>query len=179
MKLFDCIPVILTPEILLKKIEFHDAESIGRLMHNEAIYKYLPTFLLEEQYEDPREVIKYMYEKAFKNKESLFLGIYIDSGKTLVGIAELYGYNPELHLIHLGYRLLEEYWGLGLASKTVNALVTFLYTSTDIEIVAASTLPGNAGSERVLEKNGFSKVVECSDEDWGFGGMTPTTKWVV
>ena len=179
MKLFDIIPIIRSDDIVLQQVSLQDHEALKKMMDNARVYEYLPTFLLEKQYEDPKAVIKYMYNEAYRLRDSLFLGIYIDGGHTFVGLAELYGYDEKLHIVHLGYRLLEEFWGRGLASKTVKLLVDYLYQNTDIEIVSASTLPGNKGSEKVLTRNGFSLVVENSDEDWGFGGMTPTDKWII
>ena len=178
MKLFECIPVISNEYIILQQISLKDADAVYKLMHEEDVYKYLPTFLLEKQYEDPKQVIRFMYSDAFNTKKSLFLGIYDAQTLEFTGLAELYEYNEKLHIIHMGYRLLKEFWGRGFASQTVKLLVEYLYETTDIEIICASTLPGNVGSEKVLKKNGFDLVVEDSDEDWGFGGMTPTTKWI-
>lgn len=177
MKLFEVVPYLNDGFLTLEQVSLKDADKLQQLTQEEEVYKYLPTFLLEKQKNDPKDVIRYMYTESLNNKESLFLGIYYQ--EEFAGLAELYEYNEKLHIIHLGYRLLREFWGKGLASRTVNLLVDYLYNNTDIEIIAASTLPGNSGSERVLEKNGFEKVVEYSDEDWGFGGMTPTTKWIV
>lgn len=176
-KLFEVIPHITDSTITLQQVSLHDADALGKLMNDAKVYEYLPTFLLEKQYEDPKNVIRHMYTDAFDNKQSLFLGIYT-KGK-FAGLAELYNYNEKLHLVHLGYRLLPDFWGQGLASRTVQLIVNYLYNQTDIEILCASTLPGNKGSEKVLKKNGFDMVVSDSDEDWGFGSMTPTTKWIV
>ena len=39
-------------------------------------------------------------------------------------------------------------------------------------------IPELRGERILLRKNGFSLVVHAADEDWGYGGMTPTDKWI-
>ena len=57
-------------------------------------------------------------------------------------------------------------------------MVDYLYNETDIEIIAASSLPDNTGSANILRKNGFDLVVHNSDEDWGYEHPLPKDKWI-
>lgn len=56
-------------------------------------------------------------------------------------------------------------------------LVEYLYTQTDIEIIAASTMVENLASERVLEKNDFLATAKAVPEDWGYPEPTIADKW--
>ena len=56
-------------------------------------------------------------------------------------------------------------------------MVGYLYGETDIELITASTMVGNAASARVLEKNGFIRTARSVEEDWGFLEPTLADKW--
>ena len=94
------------------------------------------------------------------------------------GLAEIYGYRENTHKASIGCRFLERWWGKGVASETVDALVRYLTQETGIEIITASTMVENKSITHVVEKNGFLLVVSGVDEDWGYPKPTPANKWV-
>ena len=191
MKLFDEIPYLGNERIELKRLVSSDAVKLKELTDNENVYRYLPTFLFEKQFEDPKEAIEKMYEGLFRNRESLILGIFLRKGGggvsdtdmpsedrgTFCGLAEYYGFKDELHKTCIGYRLLESCWGRGIASGTVALMIDYLYSKTDTEIITASTMVENKASERVLTKNGFIMTSRAVEEDWGYEKPTMTDKW--
>jgi len=77
MKLFDEYPYIETDTVVLKKMSAADADALSDMVKNEQLYRYLPTFLYEQKYEDIREMLAKMDEECFLPKESLLLGIYV------------------------------------------------------------------------------------------------------
>ncbi len=56
----------------------------------------------------------------------------------------------------IGYRLLPEYWGLGYATEGAKAWIRYGFDQLKVTKIVAVTLPGNLGSQRVLEKSGLS-----------------------
>lgn len=176
--LFDEIPHLEDERIVLKKLEKKDAKGLKELTQSKKVYRYLPTFLFEQQYEDMEEVIEKVYGDWFKDKESIILGVYLKEEMTFCGLAEMYGFNDKIHKISIGYRLLEKWWGQGIATEVVALMVDYLYSRTDIEIITASTMVENKASARVLTKNDFVMVAAGVDEDWGYEHMTPADKWI-
>ena len=73
---------------------------------------------------------------------------------------------------------LRELWGQCIATEALRLMTAECLDRRGIEIITASTMPENQASAHVLRKNGFSLVVHAADEDWGYGGMTPTDKWI-
>ncbi len=55
----------------------------------------------------------------------------------------------------LGYWMSREHTGRGLMTEAVGLVVQFAFDSLDLHRIHAATLPENAASRRVLEKNGF------------------------
>jgi ribosomal-protein-alanine N-acetyltransferase len=177
IKIFDEIPLIHGSGVVLRRIEQTDREGLEELVSNDKVYKYLPTFLYEKQDPDLERVIDGLYGELFTSRESLILGICSEDDD-LCGLAEFYGLRDELHKISIGYRLSERFWGKGLATATVGAMVSYLYGNTDIEIITASTMVENSASARVLKKNGFDLVASSVGEDWGYDEPTIADKWI-
>lgn len=176
-KLFDEIPHLENDRILLREVTDADIPALMELIQNKRVYRYLPTFLFEKRYADLHEMLRRLYGECFESRESLILGICLKEQNAFCGLAEFYGYKPTLRKTCLGYRLLERYWGRGIASEAVRLMVEYLYTQTDVEIITASTMVQNRASAHVLEKNGFTMTASSVPEDWGYPQPTIADKW--
>lgn len=173
-KLFSELPLIQASRVTLRRLENEDAPGLQTLMDSSSVYRYLPTFLFEKKHKDVHEVICRLYDECLK--DSIILGIFM--GGRFCGLGEFYGYRDPIHKISVGYRLLEAYWGMGIATEALGAMVRYLYEETDIEIITASTMVENQASANVLRKNGFSLVVSAVGEDWGYDQPTIADKWI-
>ncbi len=177
IELFSEIPYLSDGYIELKRLEESDAPFLERFIADERIYKYLPTFLFEQKFDDMKKMIRELYGDYFRRKDSLILGIYLNEGNVLCGLAEFYGYKASLQKTCIGYRLSPEFWGRDIATRAVKLVTDYLFSKTDIEIITASTMIENKASARVLEKNGFIRTSSGVPEDWGFEEPTLADKW--
>ena len=173
-KLFSEIPHLTGGRLCIKAVCPQDADSLSLLVSSPAVYRYLPTFLFEKKYEDVHTVIERLYDECWK--ESIILGVYCRD--QFCGLAEMYGYRDRIHKISVGYRLLENCWGKGIASEALGLMIDYLYQETDIEIITASTMVENRASANVLRKNGFTLVAHAAAEDWGYDRPVLTDKWI-
>jgi ribosomal-protein-alanine N-acetyltransferase len=64
---------------------------------------------------------------------------------------------PEGDDVELAYRLARASWGQGLASEAAGALVDHAFRTLRLPRLVAVTYPDNRGSQRVLEKLGFTR----------------------
>lgn len=173
MELFSDPPILPGRNLCLRPLELRDTEALQRLTKQDAVYRYLPTFLFEKKYE-ASEVIRRLYVEGLK--ESLILGIFQEN--LFCGLAEIYGYRATIHKASVGYRLLREMWGRGIATEALCLMVQELLVNRGIEIITASTMIENRASAYVLGKNGFTLVSHAVDEDWGFDTPTSVDKWI-
>ncbi|MFC7980086.1 GNAT family N-acetyltransferase [Streptomyces cinereoruber] len=86
--------------------------------------------------------------------EQYVLGI--DVAGDLVGVVKL-GRRPGGHG-RVSYVLREDCWGRGYATKAVEELVVFAFTTAGLDSLGAKHHPGNPVSGRVLEKAGFIRL---------------------
>ena len=168
------IPFIQEGRITIRALTHDDAQPLQEFMEQEKEFKYLPTFLFEMQYDDADEVIDLLYAECIK--ESIILGAFVDGD--FCGLAEFYGFRDELHKVSIGYRSLRKYWNQGVATEVVGFMMKYLDEETDIEIITASVMSDNTGSNKVAEKNGFTLVVHNAEEDWGFDEPAIVDKWI-
>lgn len=173
-KLFLKIPVIKGERITLKALTRQDAGGLHELTECEKVYRYLPTFLFERQFDNAEDAIEKLYAEYMK--QSLILGAFIDD--LFCGLAEFYGYDKTPWKVSVGNRFLPQYWGQGVATETIGLMVQYLLNETDVKILTASTMIKNKASETVLKKNGFKCVAHGVLENWGYTTPTMTDKWV-
>ncbi|MDX1683856.1 MAG: GNAT family protein [Saprospiraceae bacterium] len=58
--------------------------------------------------------------------------------------------------MEMGYWLAEPFWGRGIITKAVEAMVTHGFNSFDVDRIFARPFGSNEASQRVLEKAGFT-----------------------
>lgn len=172
--LFAEIPVIKGERITLKALTRRDAAALRELTESEEVYRYLPAFLFEKQYDDAEYVIEHLYDGT--NPQSLILGAF--TGDSFCGLAEFYGYGRTPWKVSVGNRFLPRYWGQGVSTEALGLMVAYLLNETDVKIITASTMIENKASASVLKKNGFKRVAHAVLENWGFQTPTVTDKWL-
>ena len=173
-KLFPEPPVLTDGRLCLKPLSLSDADDLRMLTQEEAVYRYLPTFLFEKKFSQPKDVILRLYDEGLT--ESLILGIFMV--KRFCGLFEVYSFRASIHKASVGYRLLQEEWGKGIATGALKIMIDELLLMRGIEIITASTMLENDASAHVLQKNGFTLVNHAVKEDWGFPTATLTDKWI-
>ena len=121
------------------------------------------------------EAILHIYKEGLD--DSLILGVFRE--ENFCGLSEIYGYKASLHKVSVGYRLLKEEWGKGLATKALKLMVQELFTNRGIKSITASVMVQNTASAHVLQKNGFTLLDHAATEDWGFPSPTLADKWML
>lgn len=177
MAVFDEMPRIEGETVLLREMVDADADALYELAHNDSIYRLEPTYLYERQYTDMHEAIAQMREKCFDTHDSILLAVCLKSEPgQMLGIGEVYAYEPVKPKASIGVRLLERAWGQGIASETVGLLKDWLL-SEGVRTITAHVMVENY-SGRTAEKNGFVKLYPNCWEDWGFDEPVLVDKWV-
>jgi RimJ/RimL family protein N-acetyltransferase len=67
-----------------------------------------------------------------------------------------YTYTAGLHAVEVGWAIVPERWGQGLATEMAHAAVDVGFRQVGLLEIVAFTLPSNVASRRVMEKAGFS-----------------------
>lgn len=120
---------------------------------DEDVTRYVPV-RTTEQY---TELFKIAVED---NNKGIFnrWGIYNAADNDFIGVclARHFSYNPDQ--LEIGYTLSKRYWGKGIGTEVSRALVKYCFEKTANEEVVAVTDLDNIGSQKVLEKAGFTRL---------------------
>lgn len=178
MKLFEDYPYLTDGVVIIRKMTEDDAEALAVLTSEADVYATLPTFLYELKYEDKAQVIRRMDEECLDTHESVLLGIYLtEDPDHLVGVAEIYNYEEKKDKASIGYRLAEEVWGRGIATRVTALLKQYLLGAAGLRTITAHVLHDNLASAKVLKNNGFVNKYPELWEDWGFDHLMLTDKY--
>lgn len=145
-----------------------DFERLKAMRCERQIYLYEPTFLAELQ-GTPEEALEAIRSMDLFEDRQCILGVYEKAcPSVLIGLAEFYDYKPSGKVISIGNRFLPQYWGKGIGSSCIQALLEYIQNHTEVELVTAHVLTENKASARCVLKNGFEYLL-TKPEDWGYG----------
>lgn len=140
---------IVGERVVLRVPTLEDVPALAALANNKAVHKWLARLPHPYTEEDAR---KFISEMVRSDREHGF-AITLD-GTTLIGLTSLmfHGGLPEI-----GYWLGEPYWGRGLMTESVSAMMRAA-ARAGARRIRARIKRGNRGSRRVLEKTGFRHI---------------------
>ena len=84
----------------------------------------------------------------------------------LAGAIRFNSFEKKWRCGEIGYELHPEFWGKGLMTEAVRAVVGCGHETFRLNRIDAWTLPGNAASDRVLEKAGFRHEGTMRQKAW-------------
>ncbi len=140
-----------TPRLKLRALTEEDAEDVFALNSHPDVMKYTgePPF---RSLEDAVERIRTYPD--FEERGFGRWGCLHKADQRVIGFCGL-KYLSELDAVDLGYRLLPQYWGQGLATEAALATVAFGFDVLKLSEIIGLVMPGNVASIRVLEKVGM------------------------
>lgn len=154
------IKTISTPNFVMTKMTSADGDKYFRLSNNANVMKYVTGHALDRQESD--SMLKSLLAEY---GHDTYLGRYLIErrhSQELIGIAKLDRMEGE---VEIGYRIMEEHWGKGIATEIAKGLIDFAAKNLKAEHVIAYVNVNNAASIRVLEKAGMMNVARIEDID--------------
>ncbi len=136
----------------LRPWNINDLDSLVKYANNPNIAKYLTDgFPHPYVKENGRKFI----EHATADDPVHIFAIDIN-GEAVGGI----GIHPQTDIqkknAELGYWLAEPFWGNGIMTEAIKQIVNFAFITFDINRIFARPFGNNPGSQKILEKNGFT-----------------------
>jgi ribosomal-protein-alanine N-acetyltransferase len=155
--LFDFVtfPRIETPRLILRELVAQDAEAIFHIRGDYEVTKYNtgPAYKRIEQAADLIAAIAHAYQE----KAELRWGITLKGDDTVIGMCGFNYWIRQDARSSVGYDLARAYWGQGIMTEAIRAIVAFGFEHMGLNRIEADADARNPTSGRVLEKVGFRR----------------------
>lgn len=151
---------IQTENFVLTKMTAADGDKYFRLSNNDNVMKYVTGHALDRSESD-----KMLQTFLAEYGGDTFLGRYLieeSRSGALIGTAKL---DRDGNEVEIGYRIMEEHWGRGIATEIARGLIRFAKQKLKAKQVIAYVNVQNTASIRVLEKAGMVNVERIEDLD--------------
>ncbi len=147
-------PKLTTKHLILRRLEPADFPALIRYADNRAISKWIPN--LPYPYREPDAAFRLGYVmRGFKDRKRFAFAIVLRAGAEVIG--EISINREDDDHAQLAYWLGEPFWGQGLTTEAVGAVLAFGFEQLPVRYIYASCRPDNLASVRVLEKNGLTR----------------------
>lgn len=163
---------LVTERLLLRRVINEDVHEVFELRSNPKTMQYIPRPLLTSN-EEALDHIRMIDDKIVSN-EGINWGITLKGSPKLLGIIGHYRIKPEHFRAEIGYMLLPEYHGKGIATEAIKAAVAYGFDQMKLHSIEAIIDPENAASAKVLEKNGFLKEAHLRENEYYNGKFVDT-----
>lgn len=146
-------PALTTSRLLLRAPAAGDAAAFGAILSVPAVTRFSnwPDRPKKAQVE---RSMRWMAKLHASGKGCAWM-IEDAASQALLGAIRFNYFDKKSRFGEIGYELHPDHWGRGLMSEALRAVVVCGHQIFRLNRLEAWTLPGNAASDRVLEKAGF------------------------
>lgn len=149
----ESVPVLQIGDYELRGIEPDDTDALYHFMSDKKVTEF--TSLHADTKKQVESWITLMLNR-FKRQSAIYW-VIADSHNKAVGRCHFSEINAEHSRGEIGYYLSREYWGEGIATNALRAVVKYGFGHLELNRIEATTFTQNYPSARVLEKVGFGK----------------------
>lgn len=149
----DTFPIIETKRLLLRKVTSEDAMSIYKYLSNKEVMKYVG---LEpyKSVEDTLDEIAW-YQSILEKKTGIRWGITLKGKGEVIGSCGFLNTSSQHYRSEIGFELSNEYWGQGIASEAIQAVIQYGFENFELNRIEALIEPANIPSQKLVKRCGF------------------------
>lgn len=140
-----------TERLILRNLVSQDLESIYEWTSDEEVTRYL-TWPTHQNKETTKRILDQWLEE-YKQDNCYRLGIVLKENNKLIGMIDVVDYKEDQPVV--GYVLNQNYWGHGYMTEAFNGVINYLKEQGFHKIYIEAD-QRNIGSNRVIQKNGFT-----------------------
>lgn len=163
---FAAMPHLQTERLVLREIHpEHDLAAIYDLFADERVALSTDTGPFTEMWQ--AEEVMNWFAAIRRARQGLRWAITLREGDgSLIGTCGFNSWSRRNNSAGIGYDLMPEFWGRGIATEAVRAMLEWGFEHLALNRIQADVIVGNVTSGRVLQKLGF--VAEGVQRAGGF-----------
>jgi ribosomal-protein-alanine N-acetyltransferase len=162
-------PVLSTPRLTLRAPTLKDVAALQAMLSIPDVTRFnnWPDAPAKAQVE---RSLRWMAKISASGKGCAWI-IEDRKSKAFAGSIRFNSFEKNWRCGQIGYELHPDFWGNGLMTEAVRAIVACGHETFRLNRIDAWTLPGNAASDRVLEKAGFRHEGTLRQRAWFKGAF--------
>lgn len=154
---FSSFPELRTRRLLLREITLDDVEWYLRHFSTPEIIEG-QGFAGPDGFEGAERELKRYFIELFARREGFRWGLQLKGKEGLIGSAGFHKWFPQVpHRAELGYDLDPDFWGQGLMTEALSAIIGFGFRRMRLKRIELLTGPHNRNSMRLVRRLGFKK----------------------
>lgn len=144
---------LITERLILKKFSRNIAEQMfSNWMNDERVAKYT-SWYAHTSVENTLAYVDYIMSKD----EDKSYDWIIEYDKKIIGTINVCYLDERLEILGIAYALSYDYWGKGIISEALKAVIHYLFEKINCRKIIAGCDSQNVGSIKVLEKVGMKQ----------------------
>ncbi len=147
-----CIPVLETERLVLRAPHIEDVAAVAELANNRRIAEMTANLPFPYKSSDAHAFVETL--AAVPDSATFAVFLKGEGRMSFVGMVS-YGRRPPEPAPEIGYWIGEPFWGRGIATEAVRAVIDYAFSETGVALLLGSARVVNPASRRVLEKCGF------------------------
>jgi ribosomal-protein-alanine N-acetyltransferase len=160
---FAAFPVLVTARLALRELRLADARDVLVFRGDPEVQKYNGPVL-----QSIRQVAALIQEMRaeYVAQRGITWAVTLQDGKQVLGLFGLHDWSKYHRRAEVGYDLARAWWGRGIGSEAVRAIVRFGFERMNLNRIYAGTIADNHESVRLLEKIGFQREGTRRKHSW-------------
>lgn len=158
--------------LLLREITKEDVAEVFALRSNPETMQYIPRPLVTNLEEAMNHIL--MIQEKIATGEGINWAITLKPNNKLLGIIGHYRIQWHNFRSEIGYMLLPEAHGKGIATEAIQLVCDYGFSHLKMHSLEGVIDPENNASARVLEKNGFVKEAHFKENEFYNGKFLDT-----
>ena len=150
---FSVFPVLETDRLKLRRLVLSDAPEIYRLRSDLEVA--VLTGIVPASSIDDAIAHIHKIEKLVSENVSMYWAISFKEDPALIGTICLWNLDIPQETVEIGYELLPEFRGKGIAAEAIRCVTNFGFDEMGAKSITAFPSEANAPSVKLLEKLGF------------------------
>lgn len=146
-------PQLETERLLLRQLRAEDAEAVFGILSDRAVARFYNQ-LTPIAVDQVRRVIRERNDLR-EAMTGIWWGVVLREEEQVVGGIGIHGWDPGQYRAQVGYELASAFWGRGIMTEALRAVVRFGFERLALNRIEAEVMPENAASTRLLERLGF------------------------
>ena len=151
---FTHFPSLTTNRLRLRQIQPQDAEALFTTFSDEEVMKFYG-HAPHQTLDDSREWIRRI-QARYAQRESIRWGITLHGEDRVIGSCNFHRFDEGFHRAETGYELNRAFWGQGIMTEAMSAILTYGFTELGLHRVEAIIDDLNERSKGLLLKLGFT-----------------------